>query len=83
LLRLEPGAVASLGPRGGTQACVVLSGTGMVDGDAAGTNTSIRVDPGASARISSNAGIELVVFGLPIFEAVPSAVHARRETVSA
>lgn len=83
LLRLEPGAVASLGPRRGTQACVVLSGTGTVDGDAASLYTSIKIDPGASARIESGAGLEVVVFGLPIFEAVPVAVHAQRETVNA
>ena len=83
LLRLEPGAVASLGPRGGTQACVVLSGSGTVDGEAASLYTSIKIDPGASARIESGEGIELVVFGLPIFEAVPATAYAQRETVNA
>lgn len=83
VLRLDPGAVASLGPRGGTQACVVLSGSGTVDGHAAGQYTSIKIDPGATARIESGEGIELVVFGLPIFDAVADAASVQREMVNA
>ncbi|MGA2393522.1 MAG: hypothetical protein ABSH03_09260 [Candidatus Lustribacter sp.] len=88
LLRLEPGAAATLGPRGGTQACVVLNGAGTVDGSAASTYASIKIDPGARARIATDGGIEMVVFGLPIFEAAAGAERAgatseQRETVNA
>lgn len=68
MLRVEPGAAAALGPRGGTQACVVLSGDGTVGGSAAGLYASIKIDPDATARIASDNGIELVVFGLPVFD---------------
>ena len=70
MLRLEPGATVVLGPRGGTQACVVLSGTGTVAGQPVATHTSVKVEPGASAPVESEAGLDLVVFGLPVFDDV-------------
>jgi NAD+--asparagine ADP-ribosyltransferase len=82
MIRVEPGAVTSLGPRGGTQACVVLSGSGTVAGKRAGLHTSIKVEPGAIARVESDTGLELVVFGLPMFGIV-GAANAHREMVNA
>lgn len=82
MMRVEPGAAATLGPRGGTQACVVLSGSGTVAGKAAGLHTSIKIEPGASARVETGAGLELVVFGLPIF-VLAGAENQHREMVNA
>jgi hypothetical protein len=82
LIRVDPGAAVTLGPRGGMQACVVLSGSGTVAGKPAGLHTSIKVEAGASARVESATGIELVVFGLPVFGVV-GAANAQREMVNA
>lgn len=82
MIRVEPGAVIALGPRGGTQACVVLGGSGTVAGKPAGLRTSIKIEPGAIARVESDAGIELVVFGLPIFS-VTGAASEHRELANA
>lgn len=69
MLRVEPGHVASLGPRAGTLAAFVLSGTGSVAGKPVSAHSAVKVDAGAVARLESADGVEAVVFGLPIFAA--------------
>ncbi len=67
MIRVEAGGAGSIGPRAGTQACMVLSGAGTIDGKAAIANTFVKVGARAVASIGTNVGIEIVVFGLPIF----------------
>jgi hypothetical protein len=69
MMRIEPAAVATFGPRGGTQVCVVLSGSGTIDGKPAGALTSVKVEAGAIARVQTETGMDLVLYGLPIFDA--------------
>ena len=71
MVRIEPAGVATLGPRAGTQVCVVLTGSGAVDGKPAGALTSVKVEAGAIARVHSETGLDLVVYGLPIFNGMP------------
>ena len=85
LLRVE-GGVAVLGPRAGILACLVLDGSGTINGTPAGKYTSVKVEAGAIARLESKPGLELVIFGLPAFGvAAPlaSAARPQRETVNA
>ena len=79
MLRIEPGAVATLGPRAGTQVCVVLNGTGTVDGKPAGPLTSVKIETGAIARAQSDTALELVVYGLPIFDAAAHSISGKAE----
>jgi hypothetical protein len=69
MLRIEPHAVATLGPRAGTLVCVVLNGSGTVDGQAAGALASVKIEAGAIARARAETVLELVIYGLPIFAA--------------
>jgi hypothetical protein len=64
MMRIETGGVASLGPRAGTQVCVVLNGSGTVDGKPAGSLTSVKVEAGSIARVESETTLELVIYGL-------------------
>jgi hypothetical protein len=69
MIRVEPNGNAVLGPRAGTQVCVVLNGSGAVDGKPAIALTSVKIETGAGARVTSEAGLEMVVYGLPAFAA--------------
>jgi hypothetical protein len=69
MIRVEPGGVAAIGPRAGTQVGMVLSGSGTVDGKAASANTFVKIGAGAVANVETNSGLEIVIFGLPIFGA--------------
>ncbi len=83
MLRVEPGATGQLGPRAGTLACVVVNGAGTVEGKPAAYQTSVKVESGAAARVATDEGIEIVLFGLPIFDVVASPAGLQRETVNA
>ncbi len=72
MLRVEPGGVAAIGPRAGTQAGMVLSGAGTIDGKPASANTFVKIGAGAVASVATSAGLEIVIFGLPIFGAARS-----------
>src|SRR3954464_921382 len=65
ILKLEPGAHALQPPRGGIQVGFVLQGEGTVNGEA------LRKHSAFSGReqfaLSSSAGMELLLVGLPIF----------------
>lgn len=67
MLRTEPHAGVALGPRAGTQIGVVLSGSGTVAGQPAGPLTSVKIEAGDLARVESDVGLELVIYGLPMF----------------
>jgi hypothetical protein len=72
MIRVQPGGVATIGPRAGTQVGMVLSGAGTVDGKQAGVNTFVKIGTGAIASVETGVGLEIVIFGLPIFGAAHS-----------
>lgn len=67
MMRVDAGGAGAIGPRAGTQVGMVLGGAGTIDGKAAVANTFVKIGRGEVANVTSEAGLDLVLFGLPIF----------------
>jgi hypothetical protein len=66
-MKLEPGARASQASRGGVQIGFVLQGEGTVNGEALHKHSAFSGHENFS--LSSEAGMEVLLVGLPIFAA--------------
>jgi hypothetical protein len=73
MLKLEAAATARLAPHGASQIGFVVEGEGRADGEALRKYTAFGFDPGETVELDSAAGMELLLVGLPVIEAIDRA----------